>query len=188
MNIQKDFKNTLNKKDYIIYLLTTNNILLISPLIIICLLIAIIYSITKVGFKFETVIYMLPIILFILSYIKMYKVISNTLKSQKEIYELNITLTDNEYKDITNGEHNSFAYSKAYCYKETKNYFYLHIDKSNALIIPKRKFENEEINKIRTTFSSKMRKENIITITSIITTMVFLILVSLITISLFTIK
>ncbi|MBR3890975.1 MAG: YcxB family protein [Bacilli bacterium] len=187
MNIEKDFKNTLEKKDYVTYLLTTNNILLISPIIIISLLIAIIYSLVTSGFKIEIIIYTLPIVLFILSYIKMYKVISNTLKSQKELYELTITLTDNEYKDVTNGEHNSFAYSKAYCYKETKNYFYLHIDKNNALIIPKRKFNEDEIAKIRTTFSSKIRKENIITITSLLTTAIFIVLVALITISLFTV-
>ena len=187
MNIEKDFKNTLEKKDYVTYLLTTNNILLISPIIIISLLIAIIYSLVTSGFKIEIIIYTLPIVLFILSYIKMYKVISNTLKSQKELYELTITLTDNEYKDVTNGEHNSFAYSKAYCYKETKNYFYLHIDKNNALIIPKRKFNEDEIAKIRTTFSSKIRKENIITITSLLTTAIFIALVALITISLFTV-
>lgn len=187
MNIEKDFKNTLEKKDYVTYLLTTNNILLISPIIIISLLISIIYSLVTSGFKIEIIIYTLPIVLFILSYIKMYKVISNTLKSQKELYELTITLTDNEYKDVTNGEHNSFAYSKAYCYKETKNYFYLHIDKNNALIIPKRKFNEDEITKIRTTFSSKIRKENIITITSLLTTAIFIALVALITISLFTV-
>lgn len=187
MNIEKDFKNTLEKKDYVTYLLTTNNILLISPIIIISLLTSIIYSLVTSGFKIEIIIYTLPIVLFILSYIKMYKVISNTLKSQKELYELTITLTDNEYKDVTNGEHNSFAYSKAYCYKETKNYFYLHIDKNNALIIPKRKFNEDEIAKIRTTFSSKIRKENIITITSLLTTAIFIVLVALITISLFTV-
>ena len=187
MNIEKDSKNTLEKKDYVTYLLTTNNILLISPIIIISLLTSIIYSLVTSGFKIEIIIYTLPIVLFILSYIKMYKVISNTLKSQKELYELTITLTDNEYKDVTNGEHNSFAYSKAYCYKETKNYFYLHIDKNNALIIPKRKFNEDEIAKIRTTFSSKIRKENIITITSLLTTAIFIVLVALITISLFTV-
>lgn len=186
MNIQKDFKNTLEKKDYITYLLTTNNILLISPIIIVCLIVAIVYSLITVGFKLEIIIYSLPIVLFILSYIKMYKVISNTLKSQKELYELTITLTDNEYKDVTNGEPNSFPYSKAYCYKETKNYFYLHIDKTNALIIPKRKFNDDEVNNIRTTFSSKMRKERIITITSLLSTAIFIALVAIITISLFT--
>ena len=39
MNIEKDFKNTLEKKDYITYLLATNNILLISPIIIYLLMI-----------------------------------------------------------------------------------------------------------------------------------------------------
>lgn len=184
MNIQKDYINTLEKKDYVTYLLTTNNILLLSPFIIVALLVAIIYSIVTVGFKLDVIIYLLPIVLFILSYIKMYKVISNTLKSQKQLEELKVTLTDNEYKDVTNGEHNSLPYSKAYCYKETKNYFYLHIDKNNALIIPKRKYNNEEVNQIRQTFSSKMRKENIITLYSIIMMTIFVGLVALIMVSL----
>lgn len=185
MNIQKDFINTLDKKDYIKYLLITNNILLLSPVIILALLVAIIYSIITTGFKIETIIYFLPIVLFILSYFKMYNVINNTIKSQKSIYELKITLTDNEYKDITNGEPNSLPYDKVYCYKETKNYFYLHVDKNNALIIPKRKYDSNEISTIQATFASKMRKENIVTITSILTTTIFLMLVAAITISLF---
>ena len=41
---QKDFINTLEKKDYIKYLLITNNILLLSPIIILALLVATIYS------------------------------------------------------------------------------------------------------------------------------------------------
>lgn len=185
MNIQKDFKQTLNKKDYIIYLLSTNNILLISPIIIVAILAATIYYLVTKGFDFSIIIYLLPVLLFILSYWRMYKVIDNTLKSQKAIYELTITLTDNEYKDITNGESNSLEYSKVYCYKENKNYFYLHVDKSNALIIPKRKFNNEEIDAIRSAFNSKIRRENIITITSLLTTVVFLLLVFLIVYSLF---
>ena len=51
----------------------------------------------------------------------------------------------------------------------------------------KRKFNEDEITKIRTTFSSKIRKENIITITSLLTTVIFIALVALITISLFTV-
>lgn len=188
MNIVKDFKGTLTKKDYIIFLLTTNNILLLSPFIIIAILVATIYSITTDGFQLITIIYFLPVILFILSYIKMFIVINQTLKSQKAIYELNITLTDNEYKDVTNGETNSLAYSKLYCYKETKNYFYLHIDKSNALIVPKRKFNSDELDKIRTTLNSKTRKERLITMSSLLTTFVFLTLVVLIVVSLITNK
>jgi hypothetical protein len=188
MNIVKDFKGTLTKKDYYIYLLTTNNILLLSPFIIIAILVATIYSIVTSGFQVVTIIYFLPAALFILSYIKIFRVVNQTLKSQQAIYELNVTLTDNEYKDITNGETNSLSYSKFYCYKETKNYFYLHIDKSNALIVPKRKFNVEEITKMKTTFSSKIRKEPIITVSSLLTTMVFLALVGLIVVALFSSK
>ena len=185
MNIEKDFKNKLTKKDYVIYLLQRNLILVLSPFIITILLIAIISSIVKDGFTFTTIIYFLPIILFILTYIQMYRVIKHTLNSQKEISELKITLTNNEYKDITNGEKNSLAYDKAYCYKETKNYFYIFVDKYNALILPKREFNEEEINKIRTTFDSKMKKESIYNFSSLLTVFIFITLVVLIVYTLF---
>lgn len=159
MNIEKDFKNKLTKKDYITYLLNRNMILLLSPIIIIVLTIGIIFSIINEGFTFSTIVYFLPIALFILTYIQMYRIIKHTLKSQKELYELKITLTDNEYKDLTNGEHNSLPYDKAYCYKETKKHLYIFVDKYNALILPKREFEDKEIEQIRTTLSRKLRKE-----------------------------
>ena len=181
MNIEKDFKNKLTKKDYVTYLLNRNMILLLSPLIIITLLVAIIYSIITSGFTFTTVIYMLPIILFVLSYIQMYRVIKHTLKSQKEIYELKITLTDNEYKDLTNGEQNSLSYDKAYCYKETKNHLYIFVDKYNALIIPKREFEENELNQIQSTFSKKIRKEPLYNFSSWFMVLILVALVGLIT-------
>ena len=180
MNIEKDFKNKLNKKDYITYLLNRNMILLLSPLIIAALLVAIVFSIIEEGFTFTTIIYMLPIILFVLSYFQIYRVIKHTLKAQKEIYELKITLTDNEYKDLTNGEHNSLTYDKAYCYKETKNYLYIFVDKFNGLILPKREFNNTEIEQIKTTFSKKMRKEPLYNLSSWLMILILICLVTLI--------
>lgn len=185
MNIEKDFKNKLTKKDYITYLLNRNMILLLSPAIIVTLLVAVIYSIITEGFTFSTIIYLLPVVLFILSYIQMYRVINHTLKSQKEIYELKITLTDNEYKDLTNGEKNSLTYDKAYCYKETKNHLYIFVDKYNALILPKREFEDKELAQIKTTFSKKMRKEKLYNFSSwfmvlIVVALVFLVVYKMI--------
>ena len=186
MNITKDFKNTLTKKDYLKFLLATNNILVLSPLIVISITVAAIFSIVTKGFSIVTLIYFLPVILFVVSYIKTYLLINNTVKSQKSIYESSITLTDNEYKEVTNGEHNSLSYSKAYCYKETKNYFYLHIDRLNGLIIPKRKYSEDELAKVRKAFNSKIKKTNIIDLSSIITALIFLSLVVLIIIALIT--
>jgi len=186
MNITKDFKQTLTKKDYLKFLLVTNNILVLSPLIVISITIAAIYSIVVKGFNILTLIYFIPVILFIVSYIKTYMLINNTSKAQKSIYESSITLTDNECKEVTNGEHNALPYANAYCYKETKNYFYLHIDKLNGLIIPKRKYNDEEVTKIRKAFNSKIKKANIIDISSFLTSFIFVLLVVLIIISLIT--
>lgn len=166
MKIEKDFRNKFTKKDYIIYLINRNMVLLLSPVIIIALLVAIVFALINEGFSFLTLIYALPIILFILSYIQMYRVIKHTLKSQAAIQELKITLTDNEYKDCTNGEVNSITYDKLYCYKETKDYFYLYVDKMNALILPKREFSEEELEKIKTTFNNKIKKESIYPLSS----------------------
>jgi hypothetical protein len=180
MKIEKDFKNKLTKKDYITYLINRNMILLLSPVIIVALLVAIIYSIITEGFGFFTIIYMLPIALFVLSYIQMYRVINHTLKSQKQINELKITLTDNEYKDLTNGELNALPYDKAYCYKETKNHLYIFVDRYNALILPKREFNEQELNQIETTFSKKIRKEPLYNFSSWFLVLILIALVTLI--------
>lgn len=180
MNIQKDFKNKLTKKDYITYLINRNIVLLLSPIIIIALVVAAIFAIVYDGFSFTVLIYLLPVLLFIASYLQMYKVIKYTLKSQQEINELKITLTDNEYKDVTNGESNSLTYDKAYCYKETKNYLYIFVDKYNALILPKREFEENELSKIKETFNKKMRKEAIYPLSSWLMVAVLALLVVLI--------
>lgn len=166
MNIEKDFKNKLTKKDYITYLINRNMLLILSPLIIIALLVGAIYSLITEGFNFMAIVYFAPVILFVLSYIQMYRVVNHTLKSQKEIYELKITLTDNEYKDLTNGEKNSLPYANAYCYKETKNHLYIFVDKYNALILPKREFQDNELNQIKTTLSKKLRKEPLYNLSS----------------------
>lgn len=180
MRIEKDFKNKLTAKDYVTYLLTRNMILLLSPVLIIALLVAIIGSIVKDGFTFATVIYLLPIVLFIASYIQMYRVIKHTLKAQREMYELKITLTDTEYIDTTNGIRNSLTYNNAYCYKETKNYLYLFVDQYNALIIPKREFETEEINNVKTTLSKSIKKMPIYNFSSFLLVLVTVSLVALI--------
>ncbi len=180
MHIEKDFKNKLTKEDYVKYLLNRNMILLLSPLVILALLVATIFSIVKDGFTFSTIIYLLPVLLFILSYVQMYRVITHTLKAQKEIKELKITFTDNEYKDSTDGEVNSLPYDKAYCYKETKKYLYVFVDKNNALIIPKREFEDEEITKITNAFSKKMKKKSLYDLYSWTMVGIFILLIVLI--------
>lgn len=181
MHIEKDFKNKLTAKDYIKYLLNRNMILLLSPILIIALLTATIYSIITDGFKFTTIIYFLPVILFIASYIQMYRVIKHTLKAQKAVYELKITLTDNEYKDLTNGENNSITYDKLFCYKETKEYLYLFVDQFNGLILPKREFNEDEISQMKNTFSKKTKKQPIYTISSWLLVGICILLVILIT-------
>lgn len=180
MHIEKDFKNKLTKKDYLTYLLTKNMILLLSPIVIIALLIAIVYSIIKDGFGISTVIYFLPIILFAASYIKIIQLIKHTLKAQKEIYELKVTLTDTEYKDLTNGETNSLSFDKVYCYKETKSYLYIFVDRYNALILPKREFNPTELKQINTTFSSKMKKSPMYDLSSWLMLFIVIALVALV--------
>ena len=180
MNIEKDFKNKLTKKDYVTYLLQRNIILVISPAIIVLLLLAIVMAIVNSGWSFSIVLYLLPIVLFILSYFQMYRVIKNTIKSQNQIYELKVILTDNEYKDVTNGKTNVLPYDKAYCYKESKNYLYIFVDNYNALILPKREYSDEEVVKIRETFTSKMKKKSIYGFYSYFSMIVFLALVILI--------
>lgn len=180
MNIEKDFKGKLTSKDYITYLIHRNMVLLLSPALIVALLVATIYTIVTEGFTMTTFIYLLPVILFIASYIQMYRVIKHTLKAQKEIYELKITLTDNEYKDLTNGEKNSLSYDKLYCYKEAKNYLYLFVDQYNALILPKREFASNEIDMMRNTFSKKIKKQPIYNYSSWLLILVFISLVTLI--------
>ena len=180
MNIEKDFKNKLTAKDYIKYLINRNMILLLSPLIIIALLVSTIFSIIEEGFNFTTVIYLLPIALFILSYVQIFRVIKHTLKSQKEIYELKITLTDNEYKDLTNGESNSISYDKLFGYKETKSHLYLFVDQFNALILPKREFKESELASMKKTFDKKMKKQPLYNLSSWLLIIVCVVLVVLI--------
>jgi len=172
MHIEKDFKNKLTQMDYYTYLLTKNGILLLSPLIIGALIVAIIYDIINLGFTFNAIIYALPILLFVASYLQMYRIVKITLKSHKEINELKIIFTDTEYQDITNGEKSVLNYDKAYCYKETKNHFYIFVDRNNALIIPKREFNDNELNKLRGIFSKKIRKESLFTISSLLTSII----------------
>lgn len=186
MNIEKDFKNKLTKKDYITYLLNRNMILLLSPIIIVVLLIAIIFLTIKEGFSMNTIIYLLPVVLFILSYVQMYRVINKTIKAHNQIYELKITLTDNEYKDLTNGEKNTLSYEKVYCYKETKKHLYMFVDKNNALILPKREFQDNELTQIKETFSKKIRKQPLYDASSWLTLLLLITLVGLIVYNLFT--
>jgi hypothetical protein len=180
MHIEKDFKNKLTKKDYILYLLSRNILLLLSPVIIASLIVAIIFSIINDGFTMSTIIYILPILLFILTYFQMFKVINHTIKSHEQISELKIILTDTEYIDITNGEKNSLSYEKFYCYKETKNYLYMFVDRNNAIIVPKREFNNDELTQIKNKFSSSIKKQSIYDFSSWITIALVVFLVALI--------
>jgi hypothetical protein len=110
----------------------------------------------------------------------MFKVINHTIKSHEQISELKIILTDNEYIDITNGEKNSLSYEKFYCYKETKNYLYMFVDRNNAIIVPKREFNNDELTQIKNKFSSSIKKQSIYDFSSWITIALVVFLVALI--------
>ena len=185
MQIEKDFKNKLTKKDYITYLFTKNMVLLLSPVIIIALVTAIVVSLVRDGWNYSLLIYALPIILFILSYFRIYRLINHTIKSQKQLYELKITLTENEYRDLTNGEKNSLAYDRFYCYKETKKYFYLFVDKYNALILPKREFSDDEVIQVNNFLSNKIRKTSVFDVYSILMILIVISLVGVVTYRLF---
>ena len=160
--IEKDLKNKLTKKDYLVYLLNRNSFILISPLIILSLIVVFIFMINKDGFNSGDLLYLLPILLFVLSYIQMNNAINNAVKSNSTSEDLKVILEDKKYREITSNGENSLEYSKFYSYYESKNYYYLYVDKMNALILPKREFDTEELATIEGYFKKSIKKTNFI--------------------------
>lgn len=159
--IEKDFNNKLTKKDYFLYLLNRNIFIVVSPVIILSLIIVFIFMVSKDGFQGGDILYLLPILLFLLSYLQMNSSINRALKINESTDSLKVIIEENKYKEITKNGESSLEYDKFYSYYESKNYFYLYVDKVNALILPKREFSDAELSTIDQLFSNKMRKVTI---------------------------
>lgn len=159
--IEKDFKNKLTKKDYFLYLLNRNIFLLLSPIIILALIVVFIFMVNKDGFQGNDVLYLLPILLFLLSYVQVNNAINNAIKSNEKTESLKVILEENKYKEITSNGPSELEYKNFYSYYENKNYFYLYVDKVNALILPKREFNNEELSIISNNFNAHIKKTSI---------------------------
>ena len=156
--IEKSFKNKLTKKDYLLYLINRNSFILLSPLIILALVVVFAFMVNKNGFSYNDLLYLLPILLFILSYIQIYNAINTAVKANQNSDDLKVILEQKRYKEIsTNGE-NSLEYNKFYSYYENKNYYYLYVDRINALIIPKREFAKDELDIIDGYFKNSISK------------------------------
>lgn len=166
--IEKDFKNKLTKKDYFLYLLNRNIFLLLSPVIIAALIVVFIFMVTKDGFSSGDILYLLPILLFLLSYVQVNNAIKNALKSNESTESLKVILDDKKYKEITSNGTNELEYKHFYSYYESKNYFYLYVDKVNALILPKREFNKEELVAMDENFSKQIRKISVFSIKNIL--------------------
>ena len=169
--IEKNLKNKLTKKDYFFYLVNRNSFILLSPLIILALVVVFIFMVNKNGFSYNDLLYLLPILLFILSYIQIYNAINNAIKANAKSDDLKIVLEQKKYKEISSNGENSLEYNKFYSYYENKNYYYLYVDRINALIIPKREFNTEELSVIDGYFKTaipKTKKFNLRTILGII--------------------
>lgn len=166
--IEKDFKNKLTKKDYFLYLLNRNIFLLLSPIIIVTLIVVFVFMVTKDGFSSGDVLYLLPILLFLLSYVQVNNAIKNAIKSNENTESLKVILDDKKYKEVTSNGTNELEYKKFYSYYESKNYFYLYVDKVNALILPKREFNKDELNIMDENFNKQIRKVSIFNIKNIL--------------------
>ena len=70
--------------------------------------------------------------------------------------------------EITENGENSLEYSKFHSYYENKNYYYLYVDKINALILPKREFNEKEITKMNMLFSKSIKKTKFINFKNIL--------------------
>lgn len=167
-NIEKEFSQKLSKKDYFLYLINRNIFILLSPLIIMSLIIVFIFMVNKDGFQFNDTLYLLPILLFLLSYLQIYRAINNAIKLNEKTKSIKIILEEKKYREITDNGENSLEYNKFYSYYENKNYYYLYIDKINALILPKKEFNNNEITKINDYFQQNIRKTNALNIKTIL--------------------
>ena len=167
-HIQKDFKNKLTKKDYFLYLLNRNFFILISPLIILALIVVFIFMVDKDGFSTNDLLYLLPILLFILSYIQMNNIINKALISNNNTESIKVILDEKKYKEITSNGENSLEYSKFHSYYENKNYYYLYVDSTNALIVPKREFSTEELTTINGYFQKSMKRTKLLNVKSLV--------------------
>ena len=160
-NIEKDFQSKLTRKDYFLYLINRNIFVLVSPLIILSLIIVFIFMVNKDGYQFNDTLYLFPILLFLLSYIQMYNSINKAIKINEQTSSVKVILEENKYREITNNGENSLEYNKFYSYYESKNYYYLYVDKINALILPKREFNKDELNKINQYFNKSIHQTKI---------------------------
>ena len=97
--LNEDFKNKLTKKDYFLYLLNRNIFLLLSPIIIVTLIVVFVFMVAKDGFSSGDVLYLLPILLFLLSYVQVNNAIKNAIKSNESTESLKIILDDKKYKE-----------------------------------------------------------------------------------------
>jgi len=167
-NIEKDFNRKLTKKDYFLYLINRNTFILISPLIIISLIVVFIFMVNKDGFQFGDILYLLPILLFVLSYLQMNNAVNRAIKSNNETDSLKVILEENKYKEITSNGESSLEYNKFYSYYESKNYYYLYVDKVNALILPKREFNSDELNKMESYFNKSIKKTSLINLKNVL--------------------
>lgn len=167
-HIEKDFNNKLTKKDYFAYLINRNTFILVSPLIIIALITVFIFMVNKNGFQYSDIIYLLPILLFVLSYIQMNNAVNKAIKMNDETKSLKVVLDENKYKEITQKGETALEYNKFYSYYESKNYYYLYVDKVNALILPKREFSEDEISAINTYFNKSIKKTGLINFRNIL--------------------
>ena len=161
-SIQKNFKNKLTKKDYLLYLLNRNIFILVSPLIILSLIVVFIFMVDKDGFNSGDLLYLLPILLFILSYFQMKNAINIAIKANSNTNDLTVILEENKYKEKTSNGENSLEYNKFYSYYENKNYYYLYVDKINGLILPKREFNQEELTTIKGYFEKSIKRTKLI--------------------------
>jgi len=167
-NIEKDFSQKLTKKDYLLYLINRNIFLIISPVIILSLIVVFIFMINKDGFQFNDILYLLPILLFVLSYIQVNNAINKAIKSNEGTKDLKVILEEDKYREITSNGTNALEYKNFYSYYENKNYFYLYVDKVNALILPKREFTQEELAIISSNFNKHMSKTSVFNVKNIL--------------------
>ena len=152
--INKKFKNVLTKKDFFIYLIIRNTFILTTPLIILALIFGFIYVSKTDGYQNNDLIFLVPILILFLVYFQMY----SSIKKASLDNEVEIKIDENSYTEVSNTAVTTLELEKFNAYFENKNYFYLYVDKINALILPKREFEEEEISNIRKYFSSKIKK------------------------------
>ena len=124
--------------------------------------------INKDGFQFNDILYLLPIFLFVLSYVQIVNAINKAIKMNNETNTLKVILEENKYKEITNNGTNSLEYNKFHSYYESKNYYYLYVDKVNALIIPKREFNTEELTRIDGYFKKSITKTSLFSFRNIL--------------------